>query len=259
MTISMRHYQYRTWELERDANDCTTGEVIQTSAGARFDPPAGNFAFLHMTPISGRNAEAGYTLSVDTPGTFGMPQALALVPDGTEVLEARAEIHAAGLTRTKHYHLARSENCAGDTLLPEQAPPDDVTLQNISYSILGLHSEGYDVIGSVPGAVEGTRVVDFTQIAQAMLAQRSLGTYGAYALAFLPEEWPAGSIPGPPTIRVNDWTGCRACAAGHFFAETASVMLQWDNASIGTVLLKLKYPEAEYTRELIQPRWPVMA
>ena len=242
----------------------TIGETWARSGGNPYpDPYTPNYVSVQVgstLPNSGGAAvENGFSASYSLLNTFGIPILLQNLPDGCTIEKSYWEISVAGLTRHKHINGTQWWDC--DDVMHGDLPDDIYTLENLSYSIIGIKSADgdYDVIGTATGATDHTIIVDCTSIMQAMYNNRNSGSYPyGYGVLIVPDGFESGTAPsGPPEI----WTQTGDCVmcngANSYFRGGFSDYITWDGINIGRIAINIDYNDKDKL-DIVQPRLPSM-
>lgn len=239
----------QSWDRGLDSTDCS--EYFIEHDVFTFDSTASGNAFLiEQGEVDGNSTTSRVTLSiVSTP--LNVPGPLRFVPDGTVILEAKAEVSGGNMTRT---------------VTTDGGPPTVIPMGAIDAHVLGFKTlSDFDIIGNVSGAGEGTKVIDFTAVATAMLSHRSTGQYPyGYGLAFSPVGLTGDSLqdflPGEGPFHYETIPTGFTCEGSqnpvYDFGSTDHIT--WDNPNVGRVVMKIQYPTADKKRTLIHERWPSM-
>lgn len=194
--------------------------------------------------------------------SFGAPLVINNLPDDVDILEAVAVISGSGITRHHTYVEDGLYDCESNEISPPVFE-EDFDLEDISYSVIKYTSANtYAVIGSLPGAKNGTKVVDFTEIAQFMYANRKDAPFG-YGLLFTPAGTTGESFndqlpPEPPTRNITQCSGDCEGTSYPVYYNTDSTTISWGNAVIQTVAIKID-PKGKDKLVVPQPRMPSMA
>ena len=264
-------YGYQSWYFRHQELD-ENNELQCISAWDGYDkliydeifPPDGNYLSMTGAPETSTSYKSTTSLSISS-GFLGVPLAFMFLPDGTEILEAKAQIDCEGLTYYHKVEFLPQWDCDAGAWT-EVDDPDEETEPSptaINYDIIGFTSEhDFEVVGTILGANGTTEVRDFTTIAQFMFAHRSSGTYPyGYGIIFSP----VGLSPDTEIPLLDEGTRagvlcdvsedpCPLATEEYVTQETLN--MSWDNISISKVMLRVKYPDEEFTRQIIMPRWP---
>lgn len=259
--LSVWRKAYKVWYYGagEDEDPCTQNHYYD-----EFEYPpdsaTGNYTFVSAN--ANTDAQFQSTAEVSFQGAvFGLPELLTRVPDGTEILEAWAEVNCTGLTRTHYQSTAGVYDCSGAEVTP---PTEDsnTTIENVIFTVLAFTGPNdFESIGSITGA-PGQRVVDVTSIVQAMMARRMECAYG-FGLIAADYTLSQGSIMGmvPPEGPTRTREACpgEMCPGTRIeYYTTQSTTVSWSNLSFGRFAVKVDYPEAEKQRMLLMPMWPDM-
>lgn len=240
------------WEWNQELEGC--GEVHDEGPVTTFDDTAVSNSFLiESGEVDGNRTTSRVSLSI-TSTPVGSPFSMLFFPDGTQILEAWAQISGGSVTRTITY---------GD------GSPPDTSVGDIACFFVGFSSPAsFDIIGTVAGGGNGSHVIPFTDIARAMLSHRSTGQYPyGYGTLFSPlglddtasslEDWLPGE--GPSHVeQVQEGFPCEG-SDRHRYDAGDQDLLQWENITIQSVAMRILYPDSDKARTLVMPRWPSMA
>ena len=258
-------YAYDTYFIP-PANDnipwdgCTATEPVATESGSG-DGFSGNVVSIvkgNSLGPGGRAVECAANVSFSMLNTFGHPPIIANAPDGCTIVEAKMELSTSGLTRHHIKNIFEFTDCGGNVVKPGSYV-NETTLVDIGYSFVGLTSKStFEVLGTIPGAINGTQVVDCTAIMQIMYAERNSGKYPyGFGVIFLPpgsEGDVEALVPDMPSYFTV--TGeCLPCGSRTSFAEFESVTIEWGGVSIGRIAINIDY-NGKDKLDIIQPRFP---
>lgn len=199
---------------------------------------------------------------VTSASMMGWPITLRSVPDGTQIIKAVATINAAGLTRQYNKNILYDTPC-GQPYNPYSETTTD--LVDISFGLIGVQNDSFSLIGqTVKSNVEGSVVTDVTGIMQTLFGVRSQGVYDGFGLIAMPPDVTATGdgligmlqpIPGIGQLTICEGGSNRVVPGWTTWESTA---LEWDSITLWNIIMQVKYPDEEFTRELIVPRWPAM-
>lgn len=242
---------------------CRTGQPVVNWPLLAVDfSPTQNRVIISKSSYMAVEGECAASVEVLPLTTLGLPHVFRLAPKGAELLEAKMEISTTGLTRTFTQYKFETTDCDDKIVQPEFNPPPDVTLTDIDYSLIGHKSETeWEVIGSVPGAGNGRKVVDATELVQTMWDTAEQYPYG-YSVVFIPPDY-SGDITelvpkDPPEIQAYLQGDCTGCGQSYLYNETWSIVYTWGSVQVDSLALKFKWPDETEDWKIIQPRWPSM-
>lgn len=210
-------------------------------------------------------SEAGLRV---TSTSFGDPDAFRRFPDGVEIIEAYAEIHSSGLTRSYMHQTAAQYDCDNNMIDPGTNPDGDIdtSTANPEFQIIKFTSPtDYVVIGSIQPADAGKQVVNITSLAQSMFNNRKGGHYG-YGIIYSP----VGMLDGDGVaqfLRKGALRTTTMCLPGdqcipqfssmNEWYEYEYVTLTWGSISFGQIWMRVNYNGTDKLISM-QPRHPAM-
>ena len=261
--VSFSIEAWKVWGHGYDSDTCVATsfeDSMQTYTGPSF----GNSFLLEQGELDGNAATSRAALSIDA-SYIGPPIILQTCPDGTEIISALAEVTCTRLTRTHQHVVYGYSDCSG-TVVEPGSDVTDTTVTDISYTIARITSSAGDIeiIQTIAGAAEGTRVVDIKPLCEDMLTQRaSGGSHRGYAIFANPAGLTdAGDItalvPGEAPTRVTTVCPGGACEGlGYLvYAQYDKQLITWSSLTMGKAAIKVNYPDSDKDRLMILKRWP---
>lgn len=269
--VLINRYRNHLWYYSRDVDlvegTCGPWHVAmdEWSAGNIVPPfPPYDYYRLDSNPYPSGGNDASATL-LTRAATFDAPEALRMLPDGTEILQAVTEVTVGNLVKTySNAGLPIMSDCSGQFFDGIDPYVEEIPSGSVAYAIIGITGPGpldYVEVGRVSGAADGTKVIDVTDIVNTMLDAASAGTYPyGYGLILLPDTGPDAMDPpdGPGIIYTTDTT-CNPgpCDTGRANLQPPETWeIRWTGASVGRLAVKVKLPDEDRERLLIMDRWP---
>lgn len=232
-------YIGQVWDWLLDENGCTIAPPRAHPVTKNYDYAPGNSVYVGA---DAGGAPFGYAVNegmmhFGADSRWLLPAFSANAPDGVEIVQAFAVVNASGITRS-HWRTGMDE--------------PDTTVTDAAYQFIGFTSpDSFETLGpTIPGAAEGERVVDVTEVMQIMHANRANGKYIGFGVVLFPDDvTPIGGEDGllpkdpPPYWFYPDQPGDppTLCGGFHAFNESWWTKYEWGSVNLNQIWLNVNY------------------
>lgn len=269
MSLNLYSEAWRYWvrglKPSSDPDD-PCGQIYNESPIFTFkdNSATGNGLTIEMGEQDGNASVSSVQLAL-VGGTHFMPDAMRRFPEGTEILEAFAEVSCSGLTRQYDRSTQPEYDCDMNLVTPGETE-SSTTVEALNYTVLGITDKdaNFEIVGSVGPALNKQRVLDVTDLMRTIYEAGS--KYRAFVTIALPDGLDlsgdvAPLLPGETAIRQRTVCTGLECEGSGFYEhyEWRRWTLSWTSINWGQLVMKIALPEEDRARDIIMPPWPSMA